>query len=196
MRAFILALLALATSPLAFAQEDPEPLSSFIQSSTVDVHSGIAKALRFLPQSHPAIMTSMKIQRWPRLSQALPILSAVIPMAITAHVPSRHCEGPATPTTAAPVPPAISSQHDDDGHATVTPTVPSPTESIGCEPHGDHWHCEGPHETGTTPATEPTSSASGSPTPSPPAEFDGAAGTVRPEGLAFLAVAVVAAYYV
>lgn len=25
---------------------------------------------------------------------------------------------------------------------------PSPTESVGCEPHGDHWHCEGPAETG------------------------------------------------
>ncbi|KAL2150983.1 hypothetical protein VTH82DRAFT_6081 [Thermothelomyces myriococcoides] len=22
--------------------------------------------------------------------------------------------------------------------------APSPTESYGCEPHGDHWHCEGP----------------------------------------------------
>ncbi|KAH7178068.1 hypothetical protein DER46DRAFT_145477 [Fusarium sp. MPI-SDFR-AT-0072] len=20
--------------------------------------------------------------------------------------------------------------------------APSPTESVGCEPHGDHWHCE------------------------------------------------------
>lgn len=25
--------------------------------------------------------------------------------------------------------------------------VPSPTESIGCEPHGDHWHCDGPAPT-------------------------------------------------
>ncbi|KAK0119409.1 hypothetical protein ONS95_010861 [Cadophora gregata] len=22
--------------------------------------------------------------------------------------------------------------------------APSPTESVGCEPHGDHWHCDGP----------------------------------------------------
>ncbi|KKK12835.1 hypothetical protein ARAM_001182 [Aspergillus rambellii] len=21
---------------------------------------------------------------------------------------------------------------------------PSPTESVGCKPHGDHWHCDGP----------------------------------------------------
>lgn len=24
---------------------------------------------------------------------------------------------------------------------------PSPTESVGCEPHGDHWHCDGPAPT-------------------------------------------------
>jgi hypothetical protein len=43
--------------------------------------------------------------------------------------------------------------------------APSPTESVGCHPHGDHWHCEGP-ATATTGAdqtstdTSPTSSAS------------------------------------
>ncbi|KAF1817161.1 hypothetical protein P152DRAFT_363778, partial [Eremomyces bilateralis CBS 781.70] len=38
---------------------------------------------------------------------------------------------------------------------------PSPTESFGCAPHGDHWHCEGP-------AAPPTSAASVvSPGPSP-----------------------------
>ncbi|EXF79079.1 hypothetical protein CFIO01_06401 [Colletotrichum fioriniae PJ7] len=25
--------------------------------------------------------------------------------------------------------------------------APSPTESVGCEPHGDHWHCEGARAT-------------------------------------------------
>lgn len=34
----------------------------------------------------------------------------------------------------------------------VTPTVPSPVASVGCEPHGDHWHCDGPAETTTTAA--------------------------------------------
>ncbi|KAJ5159110.1 uncharacterized protein N7500_008761 [Penicillium coprophilum] len=24
---------------------------------------------------------------------------------------------------------------------------PSPTASVGCEPHGDHWHCDGPAST-------------------------------------------------
>ncbi|KAK0667036.1 hypothetical protein QBC41DRAFT_396708 [Cercophora samala] len=44
--------------------------------------------------------------------------------------------------------------HDHDDHsAGVLP--PSPTASIGCEPHGDHWHCEGPAP--TTIATVTTS---------------------------------------
>ena len=46
-------------------------------------------------------------------------------------------------------------EHDED-HAsaththeeTETPTFPPPTESIGCEPHGDHYHCDGPAPTG------------------------------------------------
>lgn len=59
------------------------------------------------------------------------------------------------------------SDHEDDDHETMDHETmehtdeagtgslsPSPTESVGCEPHGDHWHCEGPAETGT--ATEDT----------------------------------------
>lgn len=42
--------------------------------------------------------------------------------------------------------------------------MPSPTESTGCEPHGDHWHCDGPAETGSTAAS--TSSIMPSPTES------------------------------
>lgn len=44
----------------------------------------------------------------------------------------RHCDGPATPTSVSSI---------------ITPAVPSPTESVGCEPHGDHWHCDGPAST-------------------------------------------------
>lgn len=36
--------------------------------------------------------------------------------------------------------------------------MPSPTESSGCEPHGDHWHCDGPAETGSASASASTSS--------------------------------------
>lgn len=46
----------------------------------------------------------------------------------------------------------------------VTPTVPSPTESAGCEPHGDHWHCDGPAET----SSEGDEDASVSETPTEP----------------------------
>ncbi|KAK4446365.1 hypothetical protein QBC34DRAFT_469702 [Podospora aff. communis PSN243] len=36
--------------------------------------------------------------------------------------------------------------------------APSPTESVGCEPHGDHWHCDGPRSTLATITTGPTTS--------------------------------------
>ncbi|KAK0739363.1 hypothetical protein B0T21DRAFT_362482 [Apiosordaria backusii] len=45
-------------------------------------------------------------------------------------------------------------EHDHDDHS-VGLLPPSPTASIGCEPHGDHWHCEGPAP--TTIATVTTS---------------------------------------
>ncbi|KEZ45731.1 hypothetical protein SAPIO_CDS1520 [Scedosporium apiospermum] len=88
-----------------------------------------------------------------------------------------HCEGP-RPTEAAPEPtsaaPAPSQPaEDDDDHESHTDAegtgqlAPSPTESIGCEPHGDHWHCEGPRPTGSASegGDEPSASGSGS-TPS------------------------------
>ncbi|KAK3309429.1 uncharacterized protein B0T15DRAFT_515472 [Chaetomium strumarium] len=37
--------------------------------------------------------------------------------------------------------------------------APSPTESVGCEPHGDHWHCEGPRETSAADGTVTTTAA-------------------------------------
>ncbi|KAK4234984.1 hypothetical protein C8A03DRAFT_37199 [Achaetomium macrosporum] len=75
-----------------------------------------------------------------------------------------HCEAPRetslpagtiTTTSAAPtirVTTTSSAAHDGDDHdhgehtdASGTGSLaPSPTESYGCEPHGDHWHCEGP----------------------------------------------------
>lgn len=45
----------------------------------------------------------------------------------------RHCDGPASTTS---------------GSDTTGALPPSPTESVGCEPHGDHWHCDGPRPTG------------------------------------------------
>ncbi|RYP27893.1 hypothetical protein DL767_007481 [Monosporascus sp. MG133] len=62
-----------------------------------------------------------------------------------------HCEGPAAATTDAPAASATSDNDDEDqDHAEGTGSLaPSPTESVGCEPHGDHWHCDGPAETAT-----------------------------------------------
>ncbi|KAK2765116.1 hypothetical protein FQN54_008815 [Arachnomyces sp. PD_36] len=45
---------------------------------------------------------------------------------------------------------------------------PSPTESVGCEPHGDHWHCDGPVETSmsvTAPSEAETTSEDPGPSP-------------------------------
>ncbi|KFY94601.1 hypothetical protein V500_03143 [Pseudogymnoascus sp. VKM F-4518 (FW-2643)] len=80
-----------------------------------------------------------------------------------------HCEGPITTTTApttTSVAPTTTSgvivisttaaddhnDHDDEDHtdhpaSTGASMAPSPTESIGCEPHGDHWHCDGARST-------------------------------------------------
>ncbi|KAJ2899993.1 hypothetical protein MKZ38_002712 [Zalerion maritima] len=33
---------------------------------------------------------------------------------------------------------------DSDSASASATLAPSPTESTGCSPHGDHWHCEGP----------------------------------------------------
>lgn len=54
----------------------------------------------------------------------------------------------------------VAFDHDDvDKHHHTTPLVPgastatlkpSPTESFGCEPHGDHWHCDGSVTAATT----------------------------------------------
>lgn|SRR5687768_5774145 len=42
---------------------------------------------------------------------------------------------------------------------------PSPSESIGCEPHGDHWHCEGPRETASAAGDDESSSVDPGPSP-------------------------------
>lgn len=62
-----------------------------------------------------------------------------------------HCEGARTATennvvsTPAAVATTTAAHDDDHDHASGTGAIaPSPTESVGCEPHGDHWHCSGP----------------------------------------------------
>ncbi|KXX80657.1 hypothetical protein MMYC01_203388 [Madurella mycetomatis] len=57
--------------------------------------------------------------------------------------------------------------HEGDEDHTDAPGTgspgPSPTESFGCEPHGDHWHCEG-HVTETLSGSDSGSSPSSTPT--------------------------------
>ncbi|KAM0269057.1 hypothetical protein ACHAQH_009835 [Verticillium albo-atrum] len=97
-----------------------------------------------------------------------------------------HCEGPAptdaaaesaVATSAAPVTTTTTAaaveedhdhdhehdhDHDHESHASESlhPSLPpSPTASTGCEPHGDHWHCEAAVETGAQVTTAAASAS-------------------------------------
>lgn len=131
-----------------------------------------------------------------------------------------HCEGPRTDdsaVSATTTPPATTptpdddhdgddhdgDDHDDDEHDHDEGTgvlPPSPTESVGCEPHGDHWHCEGPAtaveptgfttETSTTTSPPDADEEAATTAPSPTAT----AGAARGASLAFGPVAVLAVF--
>ncbi|KAK4203956.1 hypothetical protein QBC40DRAFT_303913 [Triangularia verruculosa] len=103
-----------------------------------------------------------------------------------AHNDHWDCEGPrvtdavvTTSTGTAPVVPTTAIHHDhddDDDHDhdhdhtddeddhTDSPGTgsikPSPTESYGCESHGDHWHCEG-HRTASSALVVVTTATNG-----------------------------------
>lgn len=68
-----------------------------------------------------------------------------------------HCEGPkdtGSVTVSSSEPTSTDEEHDHDhDHGDEEEAGPSPTESVGCEPHGDHWHCDGPRETVNAPAS-------------------------------------------
>ena len=67
--------------------------------------------------------------------------------------------------------------HDEDDHASGSGTLPpSPTASVGCEAHGDHWHCDGPATAAGASAT--TSSGTASPAESTGGADNLAAGAV------------------
>ncbi|KAM7188476.1 hypothetical protein V8F33_010626 [Rhypophila sp. PSN 637] len=104
-----------------------------------------------------------------------------------AHGDHWHCDGPrVTSITVSPstlltsrlttTPPAVTSasahpdhdddheHHDDDhdDHDDDASIKPSPTGSVGCVAHGDHWHCDGPATaTPTQSAAETGAVASG-----------------------------------
>lgn len=94
---------------------------------------------------------------------------------------TRHCAGPLTASATLATTSATSSlviittasrtasdDHEDgkNGASSTTASLaPSPTESVGCEPHGDHWHCDGP-AISTTESRSRNSTLSPSPTES------------------------------
>ncbi|KAL2752325.1 hypothetical protein ACRALDRAFT_1065485 [Sodiomyces alcalophilus JCM 7366] len=98
-----------------------------------------------------------------KASQLLALMGAVtvslaqsLPPAPTASVGCEphgdhwHCEGPAE-SGVVDEPSVPSHSHsegegEDEPESTHPDLPPSPTASVGCEPHGDHWHCEGPVE--------------------------------------------------
>ncbi|KAL1874943.1 hypothetical protein VTK73DRAFT_10312 [Phialemonium thermophilum] len=72
-----------------------------------------------------------------------------------------HCSAARTAvtavvTTTTPVAPVTTEDHDHDHEDESTAVLPpSPTESTGCEPHGDHWHCSAARTAAQTAATTP-----------------------------------------
>lgn len=56
---------------------------------------------------------------------------------------------------------------------------PSPVESSGCEPHGDHWDCEGPAST-ITDAPSAAASTAAEESPSVAIQTDNGAGFNAP----------------
>ncbi|RYP51486.1 hypothetical protein DL768_003170 [Monosporascus sp. mg162] len=110
-----------------------------------------------------------------------------------------HCEGPASATTDAPAASTTSDHDEDHDDAEGTGSLaPSPTESVGCEPHGDHWHCDGPAETAaesgeSSPSQTATGSGVSSPSQTADAEVDTAAAGELVLNKAVLAGALLAA---
>ncbi|KAL8924555.1 MAG: hypothetical protein Q9172_002639 [Xanthocarpia lactea] len=74
---------------------------------------------------------------------------------------------------------------DDDNHEGATPAFPSPTESVGCVAHGDHYDCTGPAsatQAPTPPATAGTADGMNGTSVAPVAPvapFEGAASSLR-----------------
>ncbi|GAW27058.1 hypothetical protein SAMD00023353_6500520 [Rosellinia necatrix] len=72
-----------------------------------------------------------------------------------------HCDGPASVTsTAAATETTHDHDDDEDDHSDSTGALPpSPTESVGCHSHGDHWHCDGPAITSSSTVAASTSTS-------------------------------------
>ncbi|KAK3395795.1 hypothetical protein B0T20DRAFT_45618 [Sordaria brevicollis] len=142
------------------------------------------------------------------LAQSLPP-SPTASVGCEPHGDHWHCDGPKVTslatvvTSAAPATTSEAHDHDDhdhdeedhdhdhDEHTSVS-LKPSPTESYGCEPHGDHWHCAG-HVSATATASAglaSSASASASATPSIAAAGRKGASGLAAAGLAIMALAL------
>lgn len=95
--------------------------------------------------------------------------------------PTRHCDGPASTTS-----PSSNEQKTD----ATEEAGPSPTESTGCHPHGDHWHCAGPASPTSGGGSEEKASATES---GAGAEDTNAAGSMRVDGYTVAGIVGIAA---
>ncbi|KAL8672388.1 MAG: hypothetical protein Q9224_007580, partial [Gallowayella concinna] len=103
-----------------------------------------------------------------------------------AHGDHYHCSGPATAASTATATSAAAAAEDEHEHEHesegATPTYPAPTESVGCEAHGDHYHCSGPAaavQTTRSPTISASAGSSNGNTSAPVVPFQGAATSSR-----------------
>ncbi|EAW13643.1 uncharacterized protein ACLA_043630 [Aspergillus clavatus NRRL 1] len=135
MRHFHLALLALAST--AVLAQDPGP------SPTASV--GCEPHGDHWHCDGPASPTATSTTTKPSLAPSPTESSGCEP-----HGDHWHCDGPAsTAAVTATTTHSPDDEHDEHVTGSPSPTAPSPTASVGCTPHGDHWHCDGPRETGS-----------------------------------------------
>ncbi|KAL8965874.1 MAG: hypothetical protein Q9183_003642 [Haloplaca sp. 2 TL-2023] len=161
----------------ALAQEDPGP--SPTESVGCEPHGDHwhCEGPAAVPQTAAPVVASSAEDPGPSPTESV----GCVP-----HEDHWDCEGPvAAGQTAAPVTGATPTEseedhehEDEDEDSAAYPATPSPTESAGCEPHGDHWHCDGP---ATAPGAvvaannETAPSANGT---TPVASFEGAGNSV------------------
>ncbi|KAK5656989.1 hypothetical protein OQA88_3512 [Cercophora sp. LCS_1] len=125
----------------------------------------------------------------PRVTSAAVLTTTVSGVAVTTTLAAGHDDHDHT----------HDDDHDEDDHSSHTDEPgagslkPSPTESYGCESHGDHWHCEGKVGAtssliiATTGTTTSTGAVAGGATPT------GAATRSQAAGLGLMAAALVMA---
>ncbi|KAI1457888.1 hypothetical protein F4805DRAFT_457331 [Annulohypoxylon moriforme] len=83
-----------------------------------------------------------------------------------AHEDHWHCDGPASvtasgsfsaqTTVSSSITSSITSSTSEEHEEGTGTLAPSPTESFGCEPHGDHWHCDGAVVASSTSTIQPS----------------------------------------